>query len=560
MYENYKILVVDDDQLLNQIICAHLEQEGFLTVSAISLNQAITEIERDQNIDMVLLDFQLGDGNGIDFLKYNESFHYIDRSPVIMISASDRAEFLETCFELGASDYIIKPINFNLLSLKSKSLIQSEKLKKLINKQNEELSKYKNDSLREEAMAKFTYEYLVRQGSDKVPGVSIWLQPSAAFSGDAVLVKTSPTGDLYMIMADATGHGLSAAITMMPVVTTFDSMVAKGFHLQSIMSEINRKLVANTPDDRFVAAIGIEINKINRELLVWNGGMPSIYVLDDSGIAHVFKSTHMALGILEDDAFDAGVQELILGEGSRLFSCSDGMIEQVNDNGEPFSKNRLTALLQKNTRNLLANIIDAFGNYVGNAVRSDDISMFLIDVDEYYASTTQNNMEIDSGLYRDNGKFSWETQLCGDRLRTCEFIPLVQHVLQHMEINQALSQKVFIVASEMLNNAIDHGVLELSSSLKEQDNGFWKYHQERERRLANVDSESYVNVILTCENKQGVTEIFIRVKDSGKGYQVISPTGFSELAHSGRGLQLIHRLSRRVYIEPPGNVIEAILQ
>lgn len=557
--DKYKVLVVDDDKLLNQIIGNHLERENFVTVSATTLKEAKYQIETDREIDIVLLDYHLEDGDGIDFLKHNSIEPFLDRAPVIMISVDDHTEFLEACFFHGASDYIVKPINFKLLSLKAKSLIQSAKLKNVINKQNEELSKYKNDSLREEAIAKFTYEYLVRQGAEQVPGVSMWLQPSSAFSGDAILVKTSPSGDLFMIVADATGHGLSAAITIMPLVNTFHSMVSKGFHLQSIMAEINRKLVDNTPDDRFVAAVGIEVNKVNKELSVWNGGMPSVFVVNNQGISHRFKSKHLALGILDDDSFDASIEEVTLGEGCKLFSSSDGLIEQINSKGEPFSKKRLMNILQKNPADLLGEIIHCFDAHVENTTHTDDISMCMVDVDQYVSSRINQQAEFQVDESKTNGRFVWSMTICGDRLSTCEVIPLVQHLLQHMEVNHSLSQKLFIVVSEMLNNAIDHGVLQLSSSLKELDNGFLQYHTEREKRLANVSPDCYVKLSLESENTNGLSEIRVRVEDSGKGYVVNTKDSRNELMNSGRGLELIRKLSRSVHIESPGNIIEALL-
>ena len=303
-YKTSRILVVDDDEMLNYLFCSFLNSKGLETVSAHNLAEAIQSLSNDSQIDLILLDYQLGDGVGMDLLAPARLVAYKSKPPVIMISANEEPKFLEECFSGGVDDYIIKPVNLSLLALKVSALIKSVAMQKLIKAQNDELEAFKAEAEREEQIAKFTYEYLLRQNSHKYDGVDTWLKSFAAFSGDMMLVKKSPGGNFYFILADATGHGLSAAITIMPVVTIFNSMVTKGFHVQKIVTELNRKLIADTPADRFVAAVVIEINPFRREFNIWNGGMPSALWVNNGKIIHRFQSNHMALGILDEMQFD----------------------------------------------------------------------------------------------------------------------------------------------------------------------------------------------------------------------------------------------------------------
>lgn len=557
--EKYRVLIVDDDQFLNMLICAHLENDSFEAISAYSLREAKEKLKSGELIDIILLDYQLGDGDGVELLRFDSEFPYIERSPVIMISANDNVDFLEDCFSCGASDYIIKPINFKLLSLKAKTLIQSIKLKNIINAQYEKLSEYKVNAEREEVVAKFTYEYLVRRANQEVDGVSVWQKPFSAFSGDIVLVRVSPAGDLYIVMADATGHGLSAAITVMPLISTFNSMVSKGFHLQIIMAEVNRKLVSDTPDDRFVAAIGMEISNARGIIAVWNGGMPPVYLVNEHDMVHQFNSRHLALGIQEDDDFDASVEELKLPENGSLFLYSDGLIEQENPKGNAYSKSRLIDVLLNPDGNLLNSVLESFSAHVGDANYTDDVSMCVIDINRLVGSLRVKSEIPLSIVSEKEGKYIWTFRVSGSKLAKNEIMPLIQHFSQHMDIQQSVRQKIFIVASEMINNALDHGVLGLSSSLKELENGFHEYHCEREKRLSMLDPASYLELILSCETHADNVQISIKVKDSGKGYADHSQKSTEGLLNSGRGLKLIKQLSKEVRVDPPGNVIEAIL-
>ena len=352
-HKTSRILVVDDDEMLNYLFYSFLNSKGLQTLAAHNLSDARHILQTDSNIDLILLDYQLGDGVGMDLLKPEALPTYMSIAPVIMISANEEPQFLEQCFLGGVNDYIIKPVNLSLLALKVEALIKSISMQRLIKLQNDELENFKAEAEREEQIAKFTYEYLLRQNSYEYEGVHVWLKSFAAFSGDMMLVKKSPSGNLYFILADATGHGLSAAITIMPVITIFNSMVSKGFHIQKIVTEINRKLETDTPADRFVAAILIEINPFRREFNIWNGGMPPAFWVNGGVITHQFHSAHMALGILNEYQFDASVTTIDLPDEGFVLAYSDGLTEQENAQKEPFAVSGVIKVIESQPMNLL---------------------------------------------------------------------------------------------------------------------------------------------------------------------------------------------------------------
>jgi len=376
--KNLHILVVDDDELLNSLFCSFLNSRGLETFSAHSIAEAKAVLQANEAIDLILLDYQLGDGVGMDLLAPNILAIYNNFPPVIMISANEEPDFLEQCFLGGVNDYIIKPVNLSLLALKVEALIKSVSMQRLIRQQNKELEKFKADAKREEEIAKFTYEYLLRKNSDVCNGVEIWLKSFAAFSGDMTLVKKSPNGNLYFILADATGHGLSAAITIMPVVTIFNSMVTKGFHIQKIVTEMNRKLVSDTPEDRFVAAIVLEINPTKRECSVWNGGMPSALWINQGEVKYLFHSVHMALGILDESTFDASVTTIELPAEGFFLAYTDGLTEQENADGQVFSIQKVLDIVAQEPEDFLQELSKNLLHHVGAEDYSDDVSVCII--------------------------------------------------------------------------------------------------------------------------------------------------------------------------------------
>jgi DNA-binding response OmpR family regulator len=372
---SHHILVIEDDPLLNELFCQFLHSKDFITHSALNLTDALATFEISRSVDLILLDYHLGDGTGLEFLTLLKSITGETIPPVIMVSTHEDPLFLESCFTAGVADYVIKPVNLSLLALKVSTLIKSVSLQRLIKLQNVELEKFKRDAEREEEIAKITYEYLLRQNSRAISGIELWLKPSSSFSGDIAIAKLSPAGDLFLLLADATGHGLAAAITVMPVVSIFNAMVSKGFELSAVVTEMNDKLVRDTPQDRFVAAVIVQLENSRKKLHVWNGGMPTAYWINDGKITREFKSRHMALGILEKEKFDAHVETWEQVADGFFLACSDGLLEATNVYGESFSLERIIHIINSSPNDLIDEIKSALIAHTGSVSYSDDVSI-----------------------------------------------------------------------------------------------------------------------------------------------------------------------------------------
>ena len=554
------ILVIDDDSMLNFIFCSFLSAKGFETLSATSVVEAVQILQTNDSLDLILLDYHLGDSFGIELLSSDLAATYKKSIPVIMTGDNADPDFLEVCFSLGVSDFIVKPVNLPLLALKVDALIKSMQMKDLIATQKLKLEQFKYDAEREEQVAKFTYEYLLQKYSSAQSGVEIWQKSFAAFSGDMALVKKSPSGSLFFMLVDATGHGLSAAITILPVLTTFHDMVSGGFQMQHIVTCINRRLVDDTPADRFVAANIIEINPQRHEINVWNGGMPSVYWINQGVIVHEFRSQHMALGILADDEFEVKVETVTLPHEGFLFTFSDGLTEQENQQGAAFTTAKVLAIVAQQPQDLLTTLADSLKAHVGDDNYDDDVSVCLIRPQDVLADCDDGEKTIASLIDGQSNPFFLEIRLSGKKLGSCDIPPLCNYFLKQIGSSQELRQKLFSILAEMVSNSIDHGILKLSSSLKNDEDGFMSYLSEREKRISVLDENDFVNVKLVWNSDAAKNCLIIEVEDSGQGFGVF-PQEMNMLdGLSGRGISLIKKLSESVEIFSPGNKIMAILK
>lgn len=116
-----KILIVEDEPSLMELIRKTLEKERFVTECASTCRAAIRKIE-DYEYDCILLDIMLPDGHGLSLLEALKSLRR--RDSVIVISAKDALEDKITGLQLGADDYLAKPFHLAELVARIRSVIR----------------------------------------------------------------------------------------------------------------------------------------------------------------------------------------------------------------------------------------------------------------------------------------------------------------------------------------------------------------------------------------------------------------------------------------------------
>lgn len=128
-----KILIVDDEKPISDIIKFNLTKEGYETVTAFDGREAITKFE-EEDPDLILLDLMLPELDGLEVAKEVRKTSHI---PIIMLSAKD-SEFDKVIgLEIGADDYVIKPFsNRELLARVKAHLRRTENIEIAVAEEN----------------------------------------------------------------------------------------------------------------------------------------------------------------------------------------------------------------------------------------------------------------------------------------------------------------------------------------------------------------------------------------------------------------------------------------
>ena len=116
-----KLLIIEDDASLSEIMSRALRGEGYVVETAATLFEAEDKIA-GYSYDCILLDIMLPDGNGLKLLEHIKSLDKGDR--VIIISARDSIDDKVAGLDLGADDYLAKPFYMAELSARIKSVLR----------------------------------------------------------------------------------------------------------------------------------------------------------------------------------------------------------------------------------------------------------------------------------------------------------------------------------------------------------------------------------------------------------------------------------------------------
>lgn len=369
--KSLSVLYVEDDEMTRSLVAQLLARwVGQLHLAADG-QEGLYLFARHRP-DMVVTDIQMP---VMDGLKMARSIKEMNRdTPVIVTTAfNDQAYFLEA-IEVGIDRYLAKPIVAD-------SLLEAISRSGQILLERRELQQFHERAEEDLKITLYLMKRMMRAKGLQDPALRYQVTPAERFSGDLVGAARAHDDSLFVMLADATGHGLPATVNLLPLVRVFYKMVEKGFTLSSIVVEMNSVLKDQIPPERFVAATLVRIDSLNRSVEVWNGGNPEALFVDEHGaVVKSFPSIHPPLGIVEPRAFDSRTVLFRWTRPGQLLLCSDGLLEAENEEGLPFGREGLEQSLQGDAKHpLFDRVLESITQYLGEKSAHDDVSLIAVD-------------------------------------------------------------------------------------------------------------------------------------------------------------------------------------
>jgi len=373
-----KLLLVSNDYVVDSMLSEVFSNKNFEMKVYNTFFETRLKLKTKEFSLIIINDDMLSDESLFSFV-----LEFSSRYPIVILTDKDDGDNIEKYFKIGISDYFIKPLNIKLFWPKIKKILDDDIQKSKYKEESKLLGELMHQHKVEESIAYYVYNHMI--GEENKPSfLSSYTLSADNFSGDIQLHSLSPSGSHYILLADATGHGLAAAISVFPLASIFKSMISKGHSAEMVLEELNSKLGDYIPPDRFISAILIEIDLYSRHLKIWNGGMPTALIYTDN-MEKVAESVskNMALGILKDNDFDANLVEMELPKKGFLFMYSDGLTEQCNKEGEEFGEERVFNKISHSTPDdLVKEVMEESNSFRGNQAVNDDISICVINFEK----------------------------------------------------------------------------------------------------------------------------------------------------------------------------------
>jgi sigma-B regulation protein RsbU (phosphoserine phosphatase) len=212
-------------------------------------------------------------------------------------------------------------------------------------------------------------------------------QPCLYIGGDYYDVIDMPNGHIGVFMADASGHGSSAAL-LVSIVKAVVTTVGKDISSPSyVVSMINSTLTKITPEESFVTLFYGVVNTITGTMDYTLAGHPSPVIHNRiTGAFTELESNGGLVGIFELAKFEES--RYSFKPGDRLFIYTDGLLEATtaNNGGEPFGKKRLQlALVDKkdaSPKEMTDYLIRNLRAFTGSKPLDDDVTILVMDYEK----------------------------------------------------------------------------------------------------------------------------------------------------------------------------------
>ena len=394
MDEPHKILVVDDEPDLEQLVLQRMRREirrgRYAFVFARNGVEALDRLNEDGSIDMVLTDINMPEMDGLTLLKQIPSVDPNVRS--VVVSAYGDMKNIRTAMNRGAFDFVTKPIDFEDLRITIERTLEHLIMLREALEARDKLVALRSDL----DLASRMQQSILPDKFPESPDYEIFagMEPARDVGGDFFDMIELAEGRVGITVADVSGKGVAAALFMMSGRTLLNSVavaranpgdvlgeVNRLLRPGDVLSEVNRLLQENNDAAMFVTVFFAIYDSTTGELVYSNGGHnPPVILHADGSSSLLAQDPGVALGVAPEFTYD--MYNATLAPGEALVLYTDGVTEAENEKTEQFGLDRLRGILggapPASAKDINTKVFEAVKEFAGKAPQFDDITCLTL--------------------------------------------------------------------------------------------------------------------------------------------------------------------------------------
>ena len=327
-----EILVVDDDAMSRRVLAQLLSAAGYNCRVSNDGSEALETIHA-RPPSLLLLDFDMPGLNGAEVLRCLRSDEdpTVAQIPAIMLTAhgSDQSEV--SCLQAGADDFVTKPVNASVLRARIETQLRLRSMRRQLERQNDELEKWRRDLERDLAAARLTQQSLIPQKPLLLPGwqIATCYHPVIQVGGDIYGWLRMKDGRVLFWIADGTGHGAAAALLTTLAKLLFHHGSMDHDSPASLMEAVDNDFRSTFGARSFMTAMCVALDPATGQAQVVGAGHPPLLVARHGGTTESIASVAPPLGMIKRSAFTETAIDLEPGDAFLLYT--DGLLRWAKD-------------------------------------------------------------------------------------------------------------------------------------------------------------------------------------------------------------------------------------
>jgi phosphoserine phosphatase RsbU/P len=341
-----EILVVDDDAMSRRVLGQLLSAAGYNCRVCKDGAEALDTIH-EKPPSVLLLDFDMPGPNGAEVLRRLRSDEdpAVAQIPAIMLTAHGSEQSEVSCLQAGADDFVTKPVNSSVLRARIETQLRLRSMRRQLERQNDELEKWRRDLERDLAAARLTQQSLIPQKPLLLPGwqIATCYRPVIQVGGDIYGWLRMRDGRVLFWIADGTGHGAAAALLTTLAKLLFHHGSMDHDSPASLMEAVDNDFRSTFGARSFMTAMCVALDPATGQAQVVGAGHPPLLVVRHDGTTESIPSGAPPLGLIKRAAFNEIPVGLEPGDAFLLYT--DGLFRWSKDERHRVTPERLEKVL-----------------------------------------------------------------------------------------------------------------------------------------------------------------------------------------------------------------------